>query len=281
MRVPTQASALVLAGLALFAAGALGGWGFARAAANGDRPPRVVVGPAAERMFAMRLDSLQRRITEAERVLRLRAQAEKTGGPIERRYAALRRRERAVADSALRIWLRLPSLSPVDRGRITSTFTEARLHPLVDNVQPHQGVDIAAPAGTPVHSTAAGLARRFPDPEGYGLRVDVDHGQGFVTRYAHLSATRGRFPRRVRRGEVIGLVGSTGRSTGPHVHYEVLRNGQMRDPAGFLAVQLDSGQLGVGSDPPKADSTPVAKSPLELLPDSVKPTADTLLRVAP
>lgn len=254
MRLPATATAQVLAGATLFVAGALGGWGWARAVPVGAGAPRVVVGPAAERAFERRLDTLQQRITAAEETLGIHAQAARAGGALDRRYLALRRRERAVADSALRIWLRLPSLSPVERGRITSTFTEARLHPLRDNVQAHQGVDIAAPAGTPVHSTAAGLARRFPDPEGYGLRVEVEHGQGFVTRYAHLSATRGRFPRRVRRGEIVGLVGSTGRSTGPHVHYEVLRNGQPREPAGFLAVPLDSGHLGVGSQPPVPDS---------------------------
>ena len=98
----------------------------------------------------------------------------------------------------------------------------------------HQGIDIAADMGTPIVATADGVVTAAGWNGGYGNMVDVDHGGGIVTRYGHASAVAVTVGQQVRRGEVIAYVGSTGRSTGPHVHYEVRVDGQPVHPAGYL-----------------------------------------------
>ena len=99
----------------------------------------------------------------------------------------------------------------------------------------HQGIDIAAEMGTPIVATADGVVTIAGwNAGGYGNMVDVDHGGGIVTRYGHASAVAVTVGQQVRRGEVIAYVGSTGRSTGPHVHYEVRVDGQPVNPAGYL-----------------------------------------------
>lgn len=98
----------------------------------------------------------------------------------------------------------------------------------------HQGIDIAADMGTPIVATADGIVTAAGWNGGYGNMVDVDHGGGIVTRYGHASALAVTVGQQVRRGEVIAYVGSTGRSTGPHVHYEVRVDGQPVNPAGYL-----------------------------------------------
>jgi murein DD-endopeptidase MepM/ murein hydrolase activator NlpD len=98
----------------------------------------------------------------------------------------------------------------------------------------HRGIDIVAPAGTEIRAPADGVivrSGRFPQ---LGRSLDIAHGFGFVTRYAHMSELRVRAGERVRRGDVIGLVGSTGRSTGPHLHYEVFRDGRRVNPWSYL-----------------------------------------------
>ena len=98
----------------------------------------------------------------------------------------------------------------------------------------HQGIDIAADMGTPIVATADGIVTAAGWNGGYGNMVDVDHGGGIVTRYGHASALAVTVGQQVRRGEVIAYVGSTGRSTGPHVHYEVRVDGQPVNPTGYL-----------------------------------------------
>ena len=98
----------------------------------------------------------------------------------------------------------------------------------------HQGIDIAADMGTPIVATADGVVTAAGWNGGYGNMVDVDHGGGIVTRYGHAFAVAVTVGQQVRRGEVIAYVGSTGRSTGPHVHYEVRVDGQPVNPAGYL-----------------------------------------------
>jgi murein DD-endopeptidase MepM/ murein hydrolase activator NlpD len=116
-------------------------------------------------------------------------------------------------------------------GPITSYFGE------VDWTSPrgHSGLDIGAPMGAPVRAMAKGqvvMATRSGD--GYGIKVVIDHGRGLHTLYAHLSQLNVEEGERVRRGEVIGLVGSTGFSTGPHLHFEVLQDDVLRDPLAYL-----------------------------------------------
>ena len=98
----------------------------------------------------------------------------------------------------------------------------------------HQGIDIAADMGAPIVATADGVVTAAGWNGGYGNMVDVDHGSGIVTRYGHAFAVAVTVGQQVRRGEVIAYVGSTGRSTGPHVHYEVRVDGQPVNPAGYL-----------------------------------------------
>jgi len=100
----------------------------------------------------------------------------------------------------------------------------------------HQGVDIANKAGTPVLAADAGkvLIAGWPDNVGYGNRVVIDHGNGFVTLYAHLSRVSVTAGQTVKRGDLIGLIGSTGRSTGPHLHFEIRASGKAQDPLAYL-----------------------------------------------
>lgn len=109
-----------------------------------------------------------------------------------------------------------------------------RTHPITGQRRLHAGIDVAAPAGTPITAAADGLVVSAGRRGGYGLLVILDHGGGLETRYAHASTvavTRGAL---VRRGQVIALVGSTGLSTAPHLHFEVRVDGYARDPAGWL-----------------------------------------------
>lgn len=124
---------------------------------------------------------------------------------------------------------RIASGMPVASRAVTSGFGMRR-HPLLGGLRAHAGVDLAAPAGAPVVATADGMVSTAAWSGGYGLLVAVEHGGGHQTRYAHLSRLNVAAGQRVRRGDVIGFVGSTGRSTGPHLHYETRMNGQAVNP---------------------------------------------------
>ena len=126
-----------------------------------------------------------------------------------------------------------PSIFPT-RGIVTSGFSRARMHPILHRARPHEGLDIVAPRGTPIRSSANGVVSFSGRRGGYGLVVEVDHGYGLKTRYAHMSALGARVGQRVVRGEEIGRVGSTGLSVSPHLHYEVLVNGVPQNPALYI-----------------------------------------------
>lgn len=119
--------------------------------------------------------------------------------------------------------------TPVDGARMSSGFGP-RLHPILGYSRMHRGVDFAAGTGTPVLASASGRVTRAGWGGGYGNIVIIDHGKGLVTRYAHLSKIQVKQGARVDQGTVIGRVGSTGMSTGPHLHYEVWQNGKAVDP---------------------------------------------------
>lgn len=125
-----------------------------------------------------------------------------------------------------------PSLWPVE-GRLLSPFGK-RTDPFSDEGEFHKGVDISAVTGTPVHVTADGIVLRTEVESGYGKLIVVDHGGGFTTYYAHLSRFFVHPGQVVRHGEPIGAVGSTGRVTAPHLHYEVRIGGAPVNPARFL-----------------------------------------------
>lgn len=119
--------------------------------------------------------------------------------------------------------------TPVDGARLSSGFG-MRTHPILGFSRLHRGVDFAAPIGTPVLASAAGRVVRAGWGGGYGNTIDIDHGRGIITRYAHLSRMDVRVGQQVGQGQRIGAVGSTGLSTGPHLHYEVIRDGMPVDP---------------------------------------------------
>ena len=128
---------------------------------------------------------------------------------------------------------RTPSISPT-QGWLTSRFAQARMHPIFHKARPHEGIDFSAPEGTPIVAPAGGLVIEVTVEPGYGKTVRIDHGFGVVTRYAHCSKILVRVGRRVQRGEEIALVGSTGISTSPHLHYEVEVWGRTVDPRNYI-----------------------------------------------
>ncbi|MDE0357342.1 MAG: M23 family metallopeptidase [Gammaproteobacteria bacterium] len=133
-----------------------------------------------------------------------------------------------------REWLEsFPSILPA-RGFISSRFSSSRMHPIHHRPLPHEGMDISAPAGSPIVATAKGTVTSTGSRSGYGLTVLVEHGFGYETLYGHASQILVRMGQEVERGDVIALVGSTGITTAPHVHYEVRQNGRPIDPHRFV-----------------------------------------------
>lgn len=126
-----------------------------------------------------------------------------------------------------------PSIMPTE-GFLSSNFARLRFHPILQYDRAHEGIDISAPHGTPIVAPAAGRVTKVAWENGYGLAVEIDHGYGVVTRYAHQSRTAVAVGQQVRRGDRIGYIGSTGLSTGPHLHYEVIVNGRPTDPLRFI-----------------------------------------------
>lgn len=121
-------------------------------------------------------------------------------------------------------------------GRISSLFGFRR-HPITGRIRFHCGLDIAAPIGSPVHAFREGVVIFSGQKGGYGMCVDISHPDGLVTRYAHNSKLLVRVGSRVRRGAVIAKVGSSGYSTGPHVHFEAIRRGLRINPLKILACR--------------------------------------------
>lgn len=169
-----------------------------------------------------------------------------TGGPYEAANSA-----EASADmradqqfrSLFQTWRRLdnlqqatiaiPSAFPVATLSFTSNYG-VRRDPFRGTLAMHAGVDIPGPVGTPVYATADGMVDRAGAASGYGNLVEIDHGRGIQTRYGHLSRVLVAPNTYVHRGQLIALMGSTGRSTGPHLHYEVRIDGHAVNPAPFL-----------------------------------------------
>ena len=114
----------------------------------------------------------------------------------------------------------IPSQMPLEGALLTSDYG-MRTHPVLGGRRNHKGVDLAAPTGTPVYATADGVVERADWFSSYGLFIRIEHGAELETRYAHLSRLAVSAGDRVSKGDLIGYVGSTGRSTGPHLHYEV------------------------------------------------------------
>lgn len=127
----------------------------------------------------------------------------------------------------------IPSQRPVDQLTFTSNFGY-RSDPFRGSRAMHAGVDIPGPQGTPIYATADGVVGRAQRVGGYGNYIEIEHGQGIQTRYGHLSSILVAPNSRVKRGQLIGRMGSTGRSTGSHLHYEVRLDGRAVNPMPFL-----------------------------------------------
>lgn len=149
----------------------------------------------------------------------------------------------ARSRSTLRQEVSIPSRVPLKGVNLTSGFG-MRNHPVTGRRRAHKGIDLAAPTGTPIYATADGLVSRASWFSTYGLYVSIEHGGQLQTRYAHMSRLNVAKGQRVKKGEVIGFVGSTGRSTGPHLHYEVRVDGKAVNPVPYMHGSQDDTNLG-------------------------------------
>lgn len=122
-----------------------------------------------------------------------------------------------------------PDLWPVRGGRISSEYG-SRTDPVEGGYEWHQGIDIAVDFGAPVYASAAGTVEQAGWNGGYGRYISIDHGNGYESAYGHMSSLAVSAGQKVAKGEIIGFVGSSGYSTGPHIHYEILVDGQSVDP---------------------------------------------------
>lgn len=129
-----------------------------------------------------------------------------------------------------------PSIRPVQSpdSWISSSFSHSRFHPVLLVNRPHPGLDISAPEGTAFLATAAGRVVFAGTKAGYGKTIEIDHGYGYVTRYAHAASINVKRGERVERGALLGEIGRTGIATAPHLHYEVLIDGEAANPRNYL-----------------------------------------------
>lgn len=128
----------------------------------------------------------------------------------------------------------IPSRMPLDSARLSSGYG-MRTHPVLGGRRGHNGIDLAAPTGTPIYATADGIVSRADRFSSYGLYISIEHGAQLQTRFAHMSRLAVAAGDEVKKGDVIGYVGSTGRSTGPHLHYEVRIDGRPVNPMPYMA----------------------------------------------
>ncbi len=127
----------------------------------------------------------------------------------------------------------IPSRNPLDGATLTSGYG-MRTHPVLGGRRGHKGVDLAMPTGTPVYATADGVISRADWFSSYGLYISIEHGGNIQTRFGHLSRLNVAAGQQVKKGDLIGYVGSTGRSTGPHLHYEVRIAGTAVNPVPYM-----------------------------------------------
>ena len=134
----------------------------------------------------------------------------------------------------------IPSIQPVsnrDLTRIASGFG-LRMHPIYKIIKMHKGMDFTAPIGTEIYATGDGVVEKVGWVGGYGKTIMINHGFGYKTRYAHCSKYNCRKGQKVKRGDLIGFVGNTGQSSGPHLHYEVFKNNRQINPVNFFFNDL-------------------------------------------
>jgi murein DD-endopeptidase MepM/ murein hydrolase activator NlpD len=147
-----------------------------------------------------------------------------------------------LAENKAKMYAAIPAIQPVSNQeliRLASGYGY-RMHPVYKVKKMHTGIDFSAPLGTPIYATADGRVEttqvRF---SGYGKLIEIDHGFGFKTRYAHMQEFAVREGQHVKRGQIIGYVGNSGLSTAPHLHYEVFKNGQHINPVHYFFNDLN------------------------------------------
>jgi murein DD-endopeptidase MepM/ murein hydrolase activator NlpD len=134
----------------------------------------------------------------------------------------------------------IPAIQPIannDLKRLASGFG-FRVHPIYKTRKMHTGMDFTASIGTEIYATGDGVVKEIKADGGYGNHVILNHGYGYQTLYAHLSRFGVRAGQKIKRGDIVGYVGNTGRSTGPHLHYEVIKNGAKINPVNFYYNDL-------------------------------------------
>jgi murein DD-endopeptidase MepM/ murein hydrolase activator NlpD len=140
----------------------------------------------------------------------------------------------------------IPAIQPISNKnmkRVASGFGY-RIDPLYKDFRLHAGLDFSAPTGTPIYATSDGVVQQAGfSTDGYGNKVVINHGYGFQTLYAHMVRVKAKAGQSVKRGEVIGYVGSTGKSTGSHLHYEVIKRGAKVDPVYYFFNDLTPAQF--------------------------------------
>lgn len=160
-------------------------------------------------------------------------------------------------------------------GRITSRFTSSRRHPVLGVVRPHRGVDIAAASGTPIHAPAAGRVIFSGRKFGFGNVVEIDHGNGIITRYAHCRTLRVKGGAKVEAGATIATVGRTGLASGPHLHFEVLVDGKSVDPLAERVEALIAARSPSSAPAPSGMNLLIPGMPAALVAPGMQPTSDS------
>ena len=139
-----------------------------------------------------------------------------------------------------------PAIQPIHNKELTRLASGFgwRIHPILKVKKFHYGIDFTAKRGTPIYATGDGKVRKVKTSlGGYGKEVEIDHGFGYVSKYAHLQKFNVKLGQKVKRGDIIGEVGSTGSSTAPHLHYEIIKNGTKVNPVYYFFKDLDDQQF--------------------------------------
>jgi murein DD-endopeptidase MepM/ murein hydrolase activator NlpD len=157
---------------------------------------------------------------------------DRVSGQIERKSERLAALESSLLDKQLKAAV-YPAGWPTEGGWVSSGFGQ-RSDPFTGRTAVHEGVDIASRFGSTIKAMGGGVVTYAGDKEGYGCTVEINHGNGYSTRYAHCKSALVRVGDRVTKGQGVALVGTTGRSTGPHLHFEVLRDGKAVNPSAYL-----------------------------------------------
>jgi murein DD-endopeptidase MepM/ murein hydrolase activator NlpD len=148
-----------------------------------------------------------------------------------------------LAEKKEKLFAAIPAIQPISNKELIALASGfgLRIHPVYKVKKMHTGIDFAAPIGTPIYATADGIVVKIHVSfSGYGKMVEIDHGFGYLTRYAHMHGFTVRNGQHIKRGELIGYVGNTGLSTAPHLHYEVFINGRQVNPVYYFFNDLNA-----------------------------------------